>query len=258
MKKIIFQRIATVLLGLVVSISFAVPVVGQQNNANEEGSGAESGFASFEEVKSEMNNITIQEVNFDETKISTVISFFKKKASFNIHVDDSVPTSQTVTLGLKNVSLGSLMELVLRQAKLDAMYRNGIVQVVREGDVKNLEIRAYDVRDLLLELKDFPGPELKLRDPEGATEEGSFGGSEGGGGEGGIMGTPFDRDSGGGNQSPITDTSKFKELVQNNTGGGESWRNGTLSIKNGIMIVKQSPNIHKEILYLINRLRKFK
>ncbi len=242
---------------LVFSAGFSVEAQQDQNQNQQE----QKGFSSIEQIRSEMNSVTITTVDFNETSLDRVIQYFRDQVSFNIIVKESVDTTKTVSLQLNDIPLNRLMKIVLDQNDLTASYQNGVVQIVPAGEMQNLQVRAYDVRDLQLELQDFPGPRLRLRDPEKAKggTQGGFGSGGGGGEQGSFLGGAFEsQGQGGGGGNPITDTNQFMELVKNNT-GGQNWRQGsTMHIKNGIMIVKQTPEVHREILYLINRLRKFK
>ncbi len=248
----------SLMLAFLFTLSAGLSLVAQQRRAEQQ----DQSFNSVEEIKSEMSSRTIPTVKFDKTPLEQVIQFFRDQVSFNIIVKDSVDTSKTVSISLNDIPLDRLMKIVLDQKDLTAIFKNGVVQIMSADQVSNLQVRAFDVRDLMLELEDFPGPELKLRNPEdaqGGTEGGGFGGggSSGGGNEGSFLGGAFEGRSSP-SKDPITDTSQFKELVKNNTGGGQWDRGTSLNIKNGIMIVKQSPEVLNEIEYLINRLRQFK
>src|SRR4029078_2882346 len=70
----------------------------------------------------------------------------------------------TVTLELDDVSIATVMRLLQSTAKVRFLYEGGIIFVTTPEDAaqRALEIRIYDVAELLYHAPDCPGPRMDL------------------------------------------------------------------------------------------------
>ena len=111
------------------------------------------------------------------------------------------------------------------------------------GEVrKNTTMQIYDVRSLLLKLRDFPGPEVELVEATG--------------GGGPLMGACFFPLEPG----PTIHVDMVTDLIMSNT-GGTSWDDNpdvSLELANGRLIVTHSPAVHREIATLLRRLEQYR
>ncbi len=211
---------------------------------------------SIEEIKSEIKGQTVT-VQFEDTPLSEVIAFFRKRVSFNILVVPEVDTSRTVTITLHSLRLDRVMKLVLSQKGLSATYANGVVTIKPEGSVDNLQTQMFDIRDVQFQITDIFGPRLRLRQPESKKDSGTVGETEGS-----KMGSAFlkTKKPNGGRKKIISDPTKFKNLIKQLSGSEKDWnrKNARLEIKSQQLIVHQSPDVLKEIERLVNQLRLLK
>jgi hypothetical protein len=142
-----------------------------------------------------------------------------------------------VTLQVEDLPAGDILDLILKFKKLGRAFRHGVLLITTpaksEGQVL---MRVYDVRDLAVPLKDFPGPEIELK--------------------------------GGGETSPAIFTDEpadaksmppesIVEQIKSSTGAG-SWDENPkcrITIFKGMLIILQTAKIHHEISALLDNLR---
>lgn len=181
------------------------------------------------------------------------------------------PKEDTLILQLKytEVSAKTALELILEPFNLGYRIREGFLYVEPESELEEaLEVRVYNCRDLL-EGVEVPAP---------PRPGGGLGGGFGGGGEGGgffSVGDPAgqnrressltlfqfgDGGFGGGGCSrprPTTPAGVLIEVIQNETSG--TWENeggsGTIDPFNGLLVVRQTQQVHREIEQLLEMLR---
>jgi len=185
------------------------------------------------EADSKLRNLRIS-LDFQDAPLETVVDYLREIAAMNIFVDRKVQERQIrVTLKVTDIALGSVFSLLLRPHGCDTMFRDGVLMVMTREDVadRTLRMQIYDCRDILHPIQDFPGVELQLAV------------------DGGIN-TVMPDDAGGG-EIPIA------ELVRAHT-GGKSWDENpkaSVALQNGLLVVKQTPEVHKQVVRLLNMLR---
>jgi hypothetical protein len=164
-----------------------------------------------------------------------------------------------VTIKLDDVTIMRALKLILDQKNLTAVFKLGAVHIVPKDEAQNFDIRFYDVRDLQYKLKDFKSDVTRFHQTGGYTGSDSGGGSGSGSSGEFLNNQMFGNDSGSSNKQIITNEKEFMKLIQGNVGSKQDWQ-GKASIKmtSGILVVNQTPEIHNEIDFLINRLRQFK
>src|SRR6185436_7384206 len=188
-------------------------------------------------------------VDFTNTSLEEAVAFLRDFTGLNILVDAEVYKNQSedqlkITLKVKELSLKSVLKLMLGSRELTAMYKEGVVLVVPKSKVdKAVTLQLYDVRDLLVKIQDFNGPKVELVSPQK-------------GGSGPLVGGVFTLDE---PKSVITEEF-ITDMVKQNT-GDKSWDenpNASMNLTNGVLVVSQSKKVHEEIKRFINLLRQFK
>jgi type II secretory pathway component GspD/PulD (secretin) len=214
---------------------------------------AQEGGAETDPRKAEaVNRINTMKVSVDftNTSLEEAIGFLRDFTGLNIIVDAEVYKAQTedqlkMTLKVKDLSLKSVLKLMLGSRELTAMYKEGVILVVPKSKVdKAVTLQLYDVRDLLVKIQDFNGPKVELVSPQK------------GGGGGPLVGGVFTLDE---PKSVITEEF-ITDMVKQNT-GDKSWDenpNASMNLTNGVLVVSQSKKVHEEIKRFINLLRQFK
>ncbi len=168
-----------------------------------------------------------------ERPLERVLDDVRAAAGLEIHIDPDVrehlrPADLRVSLCLKDVPLRSALRTLAARKRL-AVVRRGesIVLVRREA---TFALRVYDVRDLSVNVRDFPAPELGL--------------------SGARFVPPVEEAEG----CPVT----LVDIVKTCT-GGRSWETepaGQVYFFGGVLIVSQTPSIHAEIARLLHRVRR--
>jgi hypothetical protein len=98
-------------------------------------------------------------------------------------------------------------------------------------DDKTMKMEIYDCRDILYPISNFPGIEMDLN--AGA----------------GVVVTP--PEDAAGSEIPI------EELVRAHT-GGRSWEENQKAVckmQNGLLVIKNTPTVHKQVRHLLDLLR---
>lgn len=187
-------------------------------------------------------------LEFENTPLEDVVQFLRTLTGLNIIVDSSVyedlsPEELTVTITVTELSLRSSLRLMLGMHRLTMIYDEGVLIIMPKRALeRQVFLQIYDVRDLMFQIQDFPGPEIYLADDEDSSGTGIGG---------------FDLDEGG---SAVSDPDFLVEVIMGHT-GGDSWdevEGASVTINNGLCMVVQSAAVHREVRKLINLLRQFK
>ncbi|MCC6740004.1 MAG: STN domain-containing protein [Planctomycetia bacterium] len=187
-------------------------------------------------------------LDFKDTNLDEVIDFLHEVTSINFVLSKEVREKAKagelkVDVKLTDLPLKSALKLVLDMNGLTAVYRNGVLVIeTKEERGKDVEMKMYDVRDLMMKIEDFPAPTIELRE------------SEAGASVVGIVVAPEPT------AHPFESKDQLVEIIRNATGGDSVWgKDGvSIDIQNGLLIVAQNADVQKEIEQLIVSLRQFK
>jgi hypothetical protein len=194
-------------------------------------------------------------VQFSATPLSECLTFLSESAGVSFQIDwrtleaAGIDKSTPITLRLRNVSVGKVLDIVLREAgsgsTLTWEYDDGVLVITTQEELdKKLYVEVYDVRDLLFTPLDAGAPPTLDFTLTPVTK--------GGGGNSG--GTLF-----GGNSSNASNTQtatpdqRGENLVQiiQSTLRPEVWNinGGPASIRylNGTLIVNAPRSVHELI-----------
>ena len=172
-------------------------------------------------------------IEFINTPLRDVIAFLQEKAKMNFFLDEDTPDT-SVNIKLNNVPLSVILEYILPK-NLSYVVTDNIVHVTLEP----LELRVYDVRDLL----------INLEDRQGLTAQVETTGEEDGDSSKGEGKDTFDR---------------VKEIIDLITGTIEpvSWTanggKGMIAAREGMLgdiVVTHTLDIHNEVEGLLAALR---
>jgi hypothetical protein len=134
-----------------------------------------------------------------------------------------------ISLELVDVTAAAVARLLQSTAKVRFLFEDGIIFVTTPEDAaqRSLEIRLYDIADLVYQAPDFPAPRMDLHPgkPEPAPEE--------------TPATPRDG-------SEIVDL--LRTLV-----GSEPWDvpGTSITVSHRMLIVRQTPEVHAKIKQLL-------
>jgi len=182
-------------------------------------------------------------LEFNETPLEEAVEFIQQFSGLNILIDSTVTErhpkgSVKITMKVKDLPLASALKLMLETRGLTLLYRDQVLLVVTEDRAnRSLFLQVYDVRDLLMKINAFPGPEISLEPLKVGV---------------GIPDMP---------EPPGELTADFVVNAVRANCGKETWdANPKVSIEhdNGLLIVTQSQEIHKQIKSLLQKLRENK
>jgi type II secretory pathway component GspD/PulD (secretin) len=185
------------------------------------------------EYEGKLNNIKVT-LDFTNAPLEAVIDYLREISGLNMFVDSKVRDKNLViSLKVSEITLRSIFGLMLKPHDCDIMFKDGVLQVMTKADVadKTMKMQIYDCRDILYPISHFPGVDIDL-----------------GGGAGVLVQQP-DVDAGG--EVPI------EEMVRAHT-GGRSWEENpkaVVKMQNGLLVIKNTPEVHKQVLRLLDLLR---
>ena len=185
------------------------------------------------EYESKLNNIKVT-LDFQNTPLEQVVDYLREISGLNIFVDSKVRDKNIViSLKVTEISLKSIFSLMLKPQNAGVLYKDGVLQVLLDSDIwdRTLKMEIYDCRDILYPIQNFPGVDLDLS------------------GGPGVLVTPPEEAPGG--EMPI------EELVRAHT-GGRSWEENpkaVIKMQNGLLVVKNTPEVHKQVRRLLDLLR---
>lgn len=140
-----------------------------------------------------------------------------------------------IHLALHDVTPRTVLRLMLGERGLTIVCRKGVLVVVPIKEAHKPVMKAYDVRDLLHPRSDFAAPAMEL-DPE----------------KPGIKLIDLDEDA------KEVDPNYIEEMIKTAT-GQTAWANAdeaSIALVNGsLLVVRQTPEVHKEIDRILGLLR---
>jgi type II secretory pathway component GspD/PulD (secretin) len=185
------------------------------------------------EYEGKLNNIKVT-LDFHSAPLDAVVDYLREISGLNIFTDSKVREKNLViSIKVTEISLRSVFGLILKPNDCDILFKDGVLQLMTKADVadKTMKMEIYDCRDILYPIANFPGVEIDLN--AGA----------------GILVTSPDEAAGG--EIPI------EEMVRAHT-GGRSWEENpkaVVKMQNGLLVIKNTPDVHKQVRRLLDLLR---
>ena len=185
------------------------------------------------EYESKLNNIKVT-LDFTSAPLDAIVDYLREISGLNIFVDSKVREKNLViSIKVTEIALRSIFGLMLKPHDCDILFKDGVLQIMTKADVadKTMKMEIYDCRDILYPIAQFPGVDLDLA-----------------GGPGVIVQQP-DVDQG--SEVPI------EEMVRTHT-GGRSWEENpkaVVKMQNGLLVIKNTPDVHKQVRRLLDLLR---
>jgi hypothetical protein len=192
-----------------------------------------------EEIAAALETIKLS-VDFDNTPLPDVLSFLVDYTRINMlmsrdlqerHSDEEI----LVKLQVKDLPLQNVLRLLRSMYALKIDYNEGVLMFRTDEEIieSDFKTQIYRVDTITAKLPDFPGAEISLG------EDGEV-----------ILDTFDDEDNVAG-----FDEDTLIELIQRNT-GMDNWDADEASItyENGLLVVRQTPEIHTKIRKLLARL----
>lgn len=187
-----------------------------------------------EETLNKLRHVRVT-LDFREAPLEQVVDYFRDLAGINLVVDARVREKNIrVTIRVDGITLNGALNLILKPHGCGILFEDGVLQILPRDVIadRTLKMELYDCRDILYPLRDFPGVEITLS----------------GDGPGALIQEPAGEAGG---EMPIV------ELVRAHT-GAKSWEENPRAscvLQNGILVVRQTPEVHAQIVRLLNLLR---
>lgn len=178
-------------------------------------------------------------VDFDKVRLQEALDYLRDFTGVNVVVTPSAQAREgdaTVSLKARDLSVKSVLKLMLQGRGLSASWRDGALVVLPTEELGSAVVmRIYDVRSHLLTIQDHPGPKVELVAATGLS-----------------MGIQIDL------QEPkvMMEPEFLVDLVKANT-GGRSWEsnpNAVIDLADGRLVVTQNPGVHREVEDFLRRL----
>lgn len=185
---------------------------------------------------------TVLSVNFQDTPLTACVQFVRQVSGINIVIDRRVAEERAldetrVTLEVNDVSLRTVLAFMCEFADLAARWRHSVLLLTSPEHARGTPVaKLYDVRDLTFQTKDFPGPEIRLS----ASDSGA---------SGPLMLTTDE----GEDQTPTRD--QVIDLIQQMLPGAWDLPGVSIGTFGGAILVRQFPEVHRQIEVLIALIR---
>jgi hypothetical protein len=180
-------------------------------------------------------------VNFMETPLERVLEYIKKEAAVPFVIDRirlGSKLRKQITLEVESMSLKAILDWICVLGGIDYDVRKNMLFVSTREEIleQYLEMKIYDVRALTIQPQDMPGPNIELVTGEADISISSMG---------------SDSDILGG------DAESLRELIMTSIRGG-NWdvQNTGIDVGAGILVVTNTPLVHKRIIDLLNNFQK--
>lgn len=102
-------------------------------------------------------------LDFQDAALTDVVDFLRSVSHINIVVAPAVTlTSPTITLKAKDMSLGNTLHWLTKLSNTHMGFIHGALFISNEPVKEASVTRMYDISDMTMAIRDFPGPELAL------------------------------------------------------------------------------------------------
>jgi len=226
-------------------------------------------YGAAEEAEPELNRAVrrklrepLAEINFQDTPLEMALNQLRSLNDINIQVNwnalefAGIDRDTAVTARLRNISLEKALQVILDDAEavggggiqLGYVLDEGVLTISTEEDLQQKQItKVYDIRDLLVNVPQF-------------TEPTTFDLGEAGDEGGGVSGEDIfgDQEQQAGAEQDVDLQSRILEIISNVV-APDTWIQagglGSLDAMRGMLIVTNSPTVHREMVALLQKLR---
>ena len=184
-------------------------------------------------------------VDFEDVKLPEAVDYLRDVTGMNLVVLPKAMEKDgesKIRLKVKDLSVKSVLKLLLSTRGLTATYRDGAIVIVPKEDLQDsTTLRMFDVRALQVKIQDFIGPMVELTGPNNKKL-----------GPSAVI-TLVDEP-----KTPIPDDFLL-DMIRANTGNGtwDSNPKAALSLNNGMLVVSQTPSVLREIDALLGQLGQY-
>lgn len=187
------------------------------------------------EVAAKLRNVRVS-LDFRQAPLESALDVMRELAGINMIVGPKARALEAkVTIKVQDLPMRAALRLMLASHDLTWDFRHGVVFITtREEAMDAVVTEIYDVRDLTHPVASFPGVELDLVP--------------------GGLGVVASVEPEAGPEMPVVD------LVKAHT-GGKSWDENpraSINLHGGLLVVRQTREVHRQVQRVIGKLRGFK
>ncbi|MGE0191683.1 MAG: hypothetical protein AB7T63_06525 [Planctomycetota bacterium] len=180
----------------------------------------------------------VQGLTWEEANLDTVVGYLRTITGLNFYVTPKVIEEKgeevAVNLNVSDVAVATVLDLITQQYELAWQPRGGVVTILTKDEVRgSMKLRYFDVRDLAVQIRDFSTEDLNLVPSNFTPPE------------------PPDLPE----PEAIYSPDSLVELIQNTIGNEETWSESAPTTQNGIIIIRNTPEILAEVEDLLSQLR---
>jgi hypothetical protein len=194
---------------------------------------------SLDEALRRMAGVKVN-VNFTDISFKEAVDYLHRVAGFNVIVSPVLQNKgldgiSPVTLSLKDVSLKQVADLLAQFTGTRMKFADGILQFTTPEDARGKPVlRIYLIGDVTMRLHNFPGPDLNLRPSN----------------------SDFEPEPESDVPNAFSDPQKVVDMIQKIV-AEDTWDDADVSISadENKLIVRQYPEVHREIARVIALLR---
>ncbi|HVE42950.1 MAG TPA: hypothetical protein VNM14_23925 [Planctomycetota bacterium] len=187
-------------------------------------------------------------VDFEDVRLPEAMDYLRDVTGLNLILMPKAMEKDgdsKIRLKVKDLSVKSVLKLMLSSRGLTVSWRDGALVVLPKEDLQDsTTMRMFDVRSLMVKLQDFAGPRMELVGPANGKTAGPIAGVF-------VIDEP---------KPPLVDDDMMITLIKENTGSG-SWDSNpkaAISMQNGVLVISQTPSVHREIERLIGLLGQYR
>jgi hypothetical protein len=186
-------------------------------------------------------------VKFEKASLDECVKFLRVSTSWNFHVKRDVIQkagvdleSLSFTLEVKDVTVATVLDLLLSPYKLEAKVEGNVVFLTTHADALGKPFqRMYGISHLTWTKTDFHGPDINLH-PSGYTPIDEY-----------QPEVPVEDD-------PLTDPAKVVETVKELVGEDFDANGWTITATKTYMVVKAPASVHRKVARIVEELASWK
>lgn len=113
-------------------------------------------------------------IDFHDATLKEVVEFLARASEVNVVIDEkAIPKEERVTVHLRDIAMIDALNYVLKTKKLASRMEKDLILVTTPAALEaELEVRVYDVQDLVGKLHDFPASPFNFGEIAKRTEKG--------------------------------------------------------------------------------------
>jgi hypothetical protein len=180
------------------------------------------------------------DITFADAPLADVAAFLSKISDVDVILAPALRVAGTDALSaidvkLTRVNLRELAEVAAKMTETRLVFRDGVLQFTTPEDARGRPVlKIYSLADLTFRLRNFPGPDLQIH----------------------LKSQEWEDEKESDAASAFDDPAKIEEMVRTMTGEG-TWDDEDISVSTDErkMVVRQYPEVHREIARLLALLR---